>query len=69
MVPASFAAIVLGGVITVGGQVAGLDQWPRYVAALLGFGAAALSRGNMLVTLGFGMACLHGLLWLVDLAS
>ena len=53
----------------VGGQLAGVDQWPRYVAALFAFAAAVLSRGNMLVTLAVGMACLHGLPWLVDLAS
>ena len=69
MVPAIFAAIVFSSVFMVGGQLAGVDQWPRYVAALLAFGAAVLSRGNMLVTLGVGMACLHGLPWLVGLAS
>ena len=69
MVPAIFAAIVFSSVAIVGGQLAGVNQWPRYVAALLAFGAAVLSRGNMLVTLGVGMACLHGLPWMVGLAS
>ena len=69
MVPAIFAAIVFSSVFMLGGQLAGVDQWPRYVAALLAFGAAVMSRGNMLVTLGVGMACLHGLPWLVGLAS
>ena len=69
MVPAIFAAIVFSSVFMVGGQLAGVDQWPRYVAALLAFGAAVLSRGNMLVTLGVGMAGLHGLPLLVGLAS
>ena len=69
MVPAIFAAIIFSGVFMVGGQLAGLDQWPRYVAAVIAFFAAVVSRGNMLVTLGVGMAVLHGLPWLFGLAS
>lgn len=69
MVPAIFAAIIFSGVVMVGGQVAGWAYWPRYAAAGIAFVAAILSRGNMLVTLGVGMACLHGLPWLVALAS
>lgn len=65
MVPAIFAAIVFSGVIMVGGEVAGWAHWPRYAAALLGFAAALLTRGNMLVTLAVGMAALHGLPWLL----
>ena len=61
MVPAIFAAIVFSGVIMVGGEAAGWAYWPRYAAALLGFAAALLTRGNMLVTLAVGMAALHGL--------
>lgn len=65
MVPAIFAAIVFSSVAMVGGEIAGWAHWPRYVAALLAFGAAIYSRGNMLVTLGVGMAALHGLPWLL----
>ena len=65
MVPAIFAAIVFSSVAMVGGEIAGWAHWPRYVAALLAFGAAISSRGNMLVTLGVGMAALHGLPWLL----
>jgi len=64
MVPGIFAAIVCSGVVIVGGEVAGWDDWPRYAAAVLGFVAALLTRGNILVTLGVGMAALHGLPWL-----
>ena len=67
MIPAIFAAIVFTGVAMVGGELAGLAYWPRYVAAALGLIAAMLTRGNMLVTLGVGMAALHGLPWLVAL--
>ena len=73
MVPAIFAAIVFSSVAivngTLGGEVAGWVHWPRYAAALAGLVAAIASRGNMLVTLGVGMAALHGLPWLVGLAS
>ena len=65
MVPAIFAAIVFTGVAMVGGEVAGWTYWPRYVAAVISFVAAVMSRGNMLVTLGVGMAALHGLPWLL----
>lgn len=66
MVPAIFAAIVFSGVVMVGGQVAGLDKWPRYAAAVIALIAAIAARGNMLVTVVVGMATLHGLPWLVS---
>ena len=65
MVPAIFAAIVFSGVVMVGGYAAGLNQWPRYAAALAALVAAITCRGNMLVTVGVGMATLHGLPWLL----
>ena len=65
MVPAIFAAIVFSGVAMVGGELAGLSQWPRYAAAVMALVAAFATRGNMLVTLGVGMAALHGLQWLL----
>jgi len=65
MVPAIFAAIVLGGVVMVGGQVADLTQWPRYAAAAVAFIVAIASRGSMLGTVMAGMATLHGLPWLL----
>ena len=65
MVPAIFAAIVFSGVVMVGGQVAGPDQWPRYAAAFIALVAAIAARGNMLVTVVVGMVALHGLPWLV----
>ncbi len=68
MVPAIFAAIVFGGVVMMGGQVAGLTHWPRYAAAALALVAAVASRGSMLVTVVVGMAALHGLPWLVSMA-
>ena len=68
MVPAIFAAIIFSGVAMVGGEVAGLTHWPRYAAAIIGFAAAVVTRGNMLVTLGVGMAALHGLPYLASLA-
>jgi branched-subunit amino acid transport protein len=61
MVPAIFAAIIFTGVVMLGGEVAGWAHWPRYAAAVVAFMAAFISRGNMLVTLGVGMAVLHGL--------
>ena len=64
MVPAIFAAIVFTGVVMVRGEVAGLAFWPRYAAAALALLTGVLTRGNMLVTLGVGMAALHGLPWL-----
>jgi branched-subunit amino acid transport protein len=65
MVPAIFAAIVFSGVVMVGGQVAGLDHWPRYAAAFIALIAAIAARGNMLVTVVVGMAVLHGLPWML----
>jgi len=65
MVPAIFAAIVLGGVVMVGGQVADLTQWPRYAAAVAAFIVAIASRGSMLGTVIAGMVVLHGLPWLL----
>ena len=65
MVPAIFAAIVFSGVAMVGGEVAGWAYWPRYAAAFTALMAAILTRGNMLVTLGVGLAALHGLPWLL----
>ena len=67
MVPAIFAAIVFSGVAVVGNQLVGLSDWPRYAAAAVALVAAILTRGNMLVTLGVGMAALHGLPWLTGL--
>ena len=64
MVPAIFAAIVFSGVAMVAGEVAGLDHWPRYAAASAAVMAAALTRGHLLLTVGVGMAALHGLPWL-----
>ena len=49
----------------VGGEFAGWVHWPRYAAAVIAYVAAVASRGNMLVTLGVGMASLHGLPWLL----
>jgi len=65
MVPAIFAAIVFSGVAMVSGEVAGPIYWPRYAAAMAALMAALWTRGNMLITLGVGMATLHGLPWLV----
>ena len=61
MVPAIFAAIVFTSLAMVNGGLAGWAYWPRYAAAVLALGAAVLTRGNMLATLGVGMAALHGL--------
>ena len=66
MVPAIFAAIVFSGVAMVGGEVAGWAHWPRYAAAVIGLIAAIATRGNMLITLGAGLAALHGLPWLLQ---
>ncbi len=69
MVPAIFAAIVCSGVVMVtganGSEIGGLANWPRYAAAAVALSAAIASRGSMLITLGLGMATLHGLPWLV----
>lgn len=67
MVPAIFAAIVFGGVVMVGGQVAGLNLWPRYSAAAVALVVAVSSRGSMLLTVATGMAALHMLPWLVSM--
>ena len=67
MVPAIFGAIVLSGVVMVGGQVAGLDQWPRYLAAAIAFAVAVKTRGNMSFTVIAGMAALHLLPYLASL--
>ncbi len=64
MVPAIFAAIVFSSVAMVGGEMAGWTHWTRYGAAIIGLFAAIATRGNMLITLGAGMATLHGLPWL-----
>ena len=67
MVPAIFGAIVLSGVVMVGGQVAGLAQWPRYLAAAIAFAVAVKTRGNMSLTVIAGMAALHLLPYLASL--
>ena len=67
MVPAIFGAIVFSGLVMVGGEVAGPDQWPRYAAAAIAFGVASKTRGNMSLTVIAGMAALHGLPHLVFL--
>ena len=66
MVPAIFGAIVLSGVVMVDGQVAGLEQWPRYLAASIAFAVAVKTRGNMAFTVIAGMAALHGLPYLAS---
>ena len=65
MVPAIFSAIVLGGVVMVGTQVADFSHWPRYAAAIAAVIAAIVSRGSMLLTVIVGMAVSHGLPWLL----
>ena len=67
MVPAIFGAIVLSGVVMMGGQVAGLAQWPRYLAAAIAFAVAVKTRGNMSLTVIAGMAALHLLPYLASL--
>ena len=59
MVPAIFGAIVFSGVMMVGGQVAGMDQWPRYAAAAIAFAVALRTQGNLLLTVVAGIAALH----------
>lgn len=61
MVPAIFAAIVFTGVAMVGGKVGGLDQWPKYAAALVALVVALATRGHTLWTVIAGMASLHAL--------
>lgn len=69
MVPAIFAAIVFSALVMVGGEVAGFTHWPRYAAAAIAFGVALATHGSMLATVSSGMLALHGLPWLVALAS
>ena len=64
MVPAIFAAIVCSGVVMHGGKIAGFEHWPRYLAALFGFGVALKTNGNIVWTVVGGMGALHGLTWL-----
>ncbi len=67
MVPAIFAAIVFSGVAMSSGQLAGLEQWPRYVAAILAMAVAVVKKGNMVWTVVSGMLALHLLPWLARL--
>ena len=69
MVPAIFGAIVFSGVAIVGGQVAGLEHWPRYAAAAVAFGVAVRTQGNLLATVMAGMAALHVLPYLASFAG
>ena len=69
MVPAIFGAIVFSGVMMVGGQIAGLNQWPRYAAAAIAFTVALRTRGNLLLTVVAGMAALHLLPFLASQIS
>lgn len=64
MVPAIFAAIVFSGVAMSTGQLAGLEQWPRFAAAVLALGVAIVKKGNMVWTVVSGMLALHLLPWL-----
>jgi branched-subunit amino acid transport protein len=64
MVPAIFAAIVFSGVAVASGRIAGLEQWPRYAAALIALLVAVKKQGNMVWTVICGMTALHGLTWL-----
>ncbi len=66
MVPAVFAAIVFSGVLMNAGRIAGLEQWPRYAAALVALGVALKTKGNMPLTVIVGMLTLHLLPWLVS---
>jgi branched-subunit amino acid transport protein len=63
-VPAIFAAIVASGTAIVAGEVAGLQNWPRYAAAVLALGVAIRFKGNLLATVVSGMLAMHGLTWL-----
>jgi branched-subunit amino acid transport protein len=65
MVPAIFAAIMGSGIAMVGGQMAGLELWPRYAAGCVGLAVAVYSGGKVLPTVAAGMAALHGLPWLL----
>ena len=64
MVPAIFGAIVFTGVALLGGQLVGFAQWPRFAAAVVALGFAIRTQGNILWTVGAGMAALHLLPWL-----
>ncbi len=64
MVPAIFAAIVFSGVVMANGQIAGFEQWPRFVAALVALAIAVWKNGNMVWTVVSGMLALHLLPWL-----
>lgn len=64
MVPAIFAAIVFSGIAMAGGQIAGLDHWPRYAAGLLALLIAVKKQGHMVWTVASGMLALHTLTWL-----
>lgn len=68
MVPAIFGAIVFSGVMMVNGQLAGLDQWPRYASAVFAFAVAVRTHGNLLLTVISGMAALHALPWLASMS-
>ena len=68
-VPAIFGAIVFSGVMMVGGQIAGLNQWPRYAAAAIAFAVALRTQGNLLLTVVAGMAALHLLPFLASQIS
>lgn len=69
MVPGIFGAVVFSGVVMAGGQPAGWAEWPRFAAALVAFGVALKTRGNLLVTVVSGMAAPHGLPWLTSLVK
>ena len=64
IVPAIFAAIVASGTAIVGGEVAGLQHWPRYAAAVLALAVAVRFKGNLLATVVSGMLALHVFTWL-----
>ena len=66
MVPAIFAAIVCSGVVMAGGQIAGFDHWPRYVAAAIAVITAIRTDGHIVWTVGSGMLALHLLPWLIQ---
>jgi branched-subunit amino acid transport protein len=67
MVPAIFAAIVFSGVAMTNGQLAGLEQWPKFVAALVALAIAVWKDGHMVWTVVSGMLALHLLPWLAAL--
>ncbi len=67
MVPAVFAAIVFSGVLMSTGRLTGLEQWPRYAAALIALAVALKTNGNLPLTVLVGMVALHALPWLLGL--